>query len=93
MIVGMAEIKIDMPWAQSLKEKRMVVQSIIAKTQNMFHISVAQTAEQDRIKTAVLGMAVVGNSAPFVSEMLEKSIDYIQSITEGDVTVLQKEMV
>ncbi len=34
MIVATAEIKIYVPWAQSLKEKRMVVKSIIAKVQN-----------------------------------------------------------
>lgn len=93
MIVGTAQIKIDIVWAQSLKEKRMVVKSIIAKTQNTFHLSIAETVEQDVIKTAVLGMAVVGNNTVFVSQVLEKAIGFIQTVTDGEVTVLQKEII
>ncbi len=89
--VGIAELRIDIPWVQSLKEKRMIAKSIIAKTKNMFGVSIAETAEQDTLKTLVLGIAAVGNNAAFVLTVLEKTIGYIQSITEGDVVVLQKE--
>ena len=48
---------------QSLKEKRMIAKSIIAKT-NMFGVSIAETAEQDTLKTLVLGIAAVGIMLP-----------------------------
>ena len=34
------------PWVHSLKEKRMIVKSLIAKLQNKFHVSAAEIDEQ-----------------------------------------------
>lgn len=55
------EIKLYVPWVQSLKEKRMIVKRIIGKIQNKFNISVAEIiqdnyleiAEQDMVQTSV----------------------------------------
>ena len=45
VIVMKVSLKAD--WAHSLKEKRMVVKSIIAKLQNKFNISVGEIENQD----------------------------------------------
>ena len=34
-------------WVHSLKEKRMIVKSLVAKLQNKFHLSAAEIDEQD----------------------------------------------
>ena len=34
-------------WVHSLKEKRMIVKSLIAKLQNRYHVSAAEIDEQD----------------------------------------------
>ena len=34
------------PWVHSLKEKRMIVKSLIAKLQNRYHVSAAEIDEQ-----------------------------------------------
>ena len=34
-------------WVHSLKEKRMIVKSLIAKLQNKYHVSAAEVDEQD----------------------------------------------
>lgn len=47
MIIGAAEITLYAPWVHSLKEKRMVVKSILDKVRNRFQISAAETGLQD----------------------------------------------
>jgi len=59
VIIGSAEIKLCASWVLSLREKRMVVKSMIAKTQNKFNVSIAGVKEQDTFKTVVLGIAWV----------------------------------
>jgi uncharacterized protein YlxP (DUF503 family) len=39
----------------SLKEKRMIVKSLIAKLQNRFHVSAAEIDEQETLVTAQPG--------------------------------------
>ena len=41
------EIKLYAPWVHSLKEKRMVVKSLLGKIRNRYQVSAAETGEQD----------------------------------------------
>jgi len=47
------------PWVHSLKEKRMIVKSLIAKLQNKFHIFAAEIDEQDIHQIIVIGVAAI----------------------------------
>ncbi len=42
-------------WVYSLKEKRMIVKSLVAKLQNRFRISAAENEEQDTHTIIVSG--------------------------------------
>ena len=55
VIVMKVSLKAD--WAHSLKEKRMVVKSIIAKLQNKFNISVGEIENQDIHNLITIGIA------------------------------------
>ena len=47
MEIAVVTFRLHAPWVHSLKEKRMIVKSIIAKVQNQFHVSVSEIDEQD----------------------------------------------
>ena len=42
MMVGTCEVTLRIPWALSLKDKRMVVKSLVEKTRHKFNISIAE---------------------------------------------------
>ena len=64
MMILTITIKLHAPWVHSLKEKRMVVKSLLAKLQNKFNVSVAELDEQDIHQIIVLGLAgIVANNA------------------------------
>ncbi|NTV90209.1 MAG: DUF503 domain-containing protein, partial [Clostridiales bacterium] len=48
MIIGTAVIRLRAPWARSLKDKRMIVASIVAKVGSKFNVSIAETEDQDQ---------------------------------------------
>ena len=47
MTVAVIEFRLYASWVHSLKEKRMIVKSLLAQLQNRFHVSAAETGEQD----------------------------------------------
>ena len=42
MKVAAMTFRLHAPWVHSLKEKRMIVKSLLAKLQNRFHMSAAE---------------------------------------------------
>lgn len=45
MKIAVMSFRLYAPWVHSLKEKRMIVRSMIAKLQNRFHVSAAEIEE------------------------------------------------
>ncbi len=92
MIVACAEVRLYAPWVHSLKEKRMEVKSIIAKTQNKFHVSIAEVAENDVHQTIVLGIACVAGDTAQGNSILDHVLNGIESATEAEITDIQREV-
>ena len=63
MRVAVMTFRLHASWVHSLKEKRMIVKSIIARLQNRFHVSAAEVDEQDTHQIIVLGVASIIRSS------------------------------
>ena len=59
MIIAAITFRLHAPWVHSLKEKRMVVKSLVAQLQNQFHVSAAEIDEQDAHQIIVIGVAAI----------------------------------
>lgn len=92
MIIGAVTIKLYAPWVHSLKEKRMVVKSIIAQVQNKFHISIAEVEEQDIHQTIVLGMACVAGTTKLADSMINTVIAFIEDHMEAEILDIYREI-
>ena len=55
MPVGLLTLEIHLPYAHSLKEKRMVVQRLRDRLRRKFNVAVAELDHQDLWQRAVLG--------------------------------------
>ena len=60
--VCVIEVHLHLPHVSSLKEKRRVVKSLAAQLRQRFGAAVAETAEQDSWRQAVLLVALVGGA-------------------------------
>ncbi len=92
MIIAAATIKLRAPWVRSLKEKRMVVRSLIAKIKNKFNVSIAEIGEQDTHQTIVLGLACVSGTVTQVDSMLDAILLFIESNTDAEIIDVQREI-
>jgi len=72
MKVGTGIIKFRLFGVHSLKEKRKIIKSIIARIQNKFNISIAETGLNESHDWAIIGFAIVGNETRLVNSKLDK---------------------
>lgn len=92
MLVASCEIKLYLPGAAALKDKRRIIKSLLQKTKNKFNLAAAEVESQDYIQTAVLGVAAVGSDYKNLQSLMDKYLDFIESfpeflLTDFEVTI------
>jgi len=78
MIVGTIEIRLALPEARSLKDKRRILSGLKDRIRNKFNVSVAEVEHQDAIQTALLGVAHVSNDSRYANGVLDKLVETIR---------------
>lgn len=90
MPIAIATIELTIPSVHSLKDKRRVVKSIVARLHEHFNISAAEMEDMDVWQRAVIGMACISNSAAVVNREMDKAIDYLEN-GEGEYYIARVE--
>lgn len=85
MIVSTLRIKLYAPTCHSLKDKRMIVKSLLQRTRNKFNVSIAETEEQDYYQTIVIGIACVSSSRVQANAVLDEVMHFIEGNTEAEI--------
>jgi len=78
MVIGVCTIHLDLPGCHSLKEKRRIVKSVLARLGNDFNVSVAEVERNDAWQHAVLGVACVSNDQGYAHRLLTKVVRSIE---------------
>ena len=92
MIIGTAKIYLYASWVHSLKEKRMIVKSLIDKIKHRYNISIAEIENQDVHQTVVIGIACVSNNTRHANSMIQNVVEYIEDNTEALVEKVEIEI-
>lgn len=92
MFVGTCEVTFRADWVSSLKEKRMVVKSLVEKTRHKFNASVAETDQQDAHKIIVIGFACVSNEKRHLESMMQRILDFMEENTEAELLSAEYEV-
>jgi len=90
-MVGVCRIRLRLPDNHSLKGKRQVVKSLVARLHNTFGVSVAEVEDNDAWQVASLGVACVSNSSSHADEVLANVVRFIET-TRPDVEMLDYEV-
>lgn len=78
MVIGCCTITLYLPGVHSLKEKRSVVKSVLARLRNEFNVSTAEVDAQELHQRAVLGMVSVSASGEYVHGQLQAAVRWIE---------------
>lgn len=78
MVVGVCTLELEIPSSHSLKDKRHVVRSVIARVRRDFNISIAEVDSLDSWQRATIGIVCVSSDEKYAHGLLEKVIDNIE---------------
>lgn len=93
MFVGTLEIKLRAVWVSSLKEKRMVIKSLINKVKNKFNVSISEVDNQDNHKILTIGIACVSNDTVQIDSILDNVINFIEANSEAEIFDIDKSII
>lgn len=92
MKIVLITIKLYLPWAHSLKDKRAVAKSLLARLHNTFNVSAAETEAQDITQTLVIGVAAIVAGAAKAHSLAARIERFIQSATQAEIVGLWQEI-
>lgn len=94
MIIGTARVTIYLEAAQSLKEKRRVVKSLLQRIHNRFNVAAAEVSDLDDHRIATIGITCVSNSGPHCDEVLANVKSFIDRTLEmGQLGEIETELI
>ena len=79
-------------WVHSLKEKRMIVKSLITKLQNKYHVLAAEVDEQDTYQIIVIGVAAIVPHNAMADSLMDDISHFIEENTEAEIIDEEREI-
>jgi uncharacterized protein len=86
MIVAVALLELHIEYAESLKDKRMVVRSLKDRLRRRFKVAVNEVAYQDLLQRARLAIALIADRNDSADSLLSTIQDFVESNTDAVVT-------
>ena len=85
MQIAAMTFRLHEPWVHSLKEKRMIVKSLLAKLQNKFHVSVSEIDEQDTHTIIVIGIAAIVSHHAMADSLTDEISAFVEKSCEAEI--------
>lgn len=83
MVIGILKIELCLPHLHSLKEKRKILKSLIAKLRQKFNISISETGSQDKWQRSSISVVLTCNDSAFAHQVLEGVVKEVERAIEG----------
>ena len=85
MNIAAMTFRLRASWVHSLKEKRMIVQSLTAQLQNRFHVSAAEIDKQDTHQIIVVGVAAIVPHSAMADSLMEEISQFVENNFETEI--------
>ena len=92
MTIGFCRMTLYLPTSGSLKGKRSIIKSLIARTRQKLNVSVAEIDANDVWQKAVIGVAVVANESGFANSVISHVVNLFDEDHEVEVVECAIEM-
>ncbi len=85
MIIGVLTLQLHLGEANSLKDKRRILKSLIARIKNRFNVSVAEVGQQELWQCSTLGISMVSCEQAHVHKVLAAVVNFVEA--QGSVLI------
>ena len=93
MVIGVLQLDLRLHGPQSLKQKRSVIQKVLARCRNRFPASCAEVGHQELWQRALLGFAVISSSEQVVAPILTRIEEEVLASGELDLVNAETEFI
>ena len=91
MNIGVCKINLRLPENSSLKGKRRVLKSMMARIRNKFDVAVAEVGDNEVWQLATIGICYISNDRRHANQVLSKVVDFVVS-SRFEVEILDYEI-
>jgi uncharacterized protein YlxP (DUF503 family) len=92
MNIAVMTFRLRASWVHSLKEKRMIVKSLIAKLQNRYHVSAAEIEDQDVHQMIVIGVAAIVPHNAMADSLMDDISMFVEENTDAEILDEEREI-
>lgn len=85
-VIGLCTLELYLPGMGSLKDKRSVLKSMLARLHNTFNVSAAEIDQHDTWQSAVIAIVLVSNSGKHTQQVMAKVVKWVED-TFPDVMI------
>jgi uncharacterized protein YlxP (DUF503 family) len=93
VVIGALTLTVHVPESQSLKDKRQVVSSLLARIRRQFNVAAAEVDDQDTWQVATLGVVCVSSDRRHADEMCQKVLRWVEGDGEAQLGATHFELV
>jgi uncharacterized protein len=93
MKIVILELTLRANWVHSLKEKRMILKSLLSRIKNQFNVSVAEIGHQDSHQLIHIGIVSIAHNNAQADSIIENILHFVETNTEADIFDIQKEII
>ncbi|WP_347488717.1 DUF503 domain-containing protein [Desulfoscipio sp. XC116] len=92
MVVGILTLELLLAGADSLKEKRKVLKSLLERLKHRFNISVAEVGRQDSWNYSTVGISAVSGEMAHTQKVLDSVVRFVESHNGVEVIGMEREL-
>lgn len=93
MVIGVLRADLHLHGVQSLKEKRGIVQKLLARCRNRFPVSAAEVDHQDLWQRTLLGIVIVSTSEAVIDPILQRLEDDLAACHDAELIGCETEFI
>jgi len=81
--IGVLQFTLEIPHAESLKDKRSVVKSLKDRLRRHYNVSIAEVGDLDQRNFATLAAIMAGNDIGYINSKLDKLLNRISEYRDA----------
>jgi uncharacterized protein YlxP (DUF503 family) len=90
-VIGLCTLELFMGEANSLKDKRRILKSMLEKIKSRFNVSIAEVGQQDLWQRSTVAFACVSNERAHADQMLSAVVRFMEQM-DAQITSYQTEI-
>lgn len=93
LYIGVLQFSLEIPYAESIKDKRNVVKALKDRLRRSFNVSISEIEDLDAPTLATLGAVVAGSDTAHLNSTMDHLLNELREWRDGSLTDHQLEII